>query len=155
MIDVSMGNRTAAEGVRRAMSIATAQRRESSILKGKRIVTCEDEAMTQLAMGRALRLAGGHVVGMAVTGEQAVDITLRERPDIVLMDILLPGIDGIEAARQIQRVYNPCLIVVSAYSDEDHRALAEEIGAAAYIVKPVTGDELIRALERALHDYES
>src|SRR5438552_3254177 len=59
-------------------------------LEGKRVVICEDEAVTQMQLRRALSRAGLDIVGIATNGKEAVDTTLRERPDIVLMDIRMP-----------------------------------------------------------------
>ncbi len=125
----------------------------SSPLAGKKILTCEDEAITQLALRRTLLHAGLQVVGMAVTGEEAVEMATRERPDFVLMDILLPGIDGFEATRQILQVYRPCVVMVTAYSDQGHRDRAREVGADAYLTKPIGAAQLIAALEQIARDF--
>src|SRR5918911_4546994 len=74
-------------------------------LQGKRAVICEDEAVTQMQLRRALNKAGMAVVGIATNGRDAVEITLRERPDIVLMDIRMPVMDGIAATRIIMDHY--------------------------------------------------
>lgn len=74
-------------------------------LAGMRVVICEDEGITQLQLKRILTLAGLKVVGVAGDGQAGVETVLRERPDLVLMDIKMPVMDGLEAARQIMAAY--------------------------------------------------
>ena len=73
----------------------------SPVLAGKSVVVVEDEGITQMQLRRILRNAGLKVVGSATNGAEGVEVVLRERPDLVLMDIRMPGsFDGLEAARQ-------------------------------------------------------
>src|SRR5689334_15170263 len=75
---------------------------ETPILKGKRVVIVEDEGITQMQLRKILTPAGITVVGAAISGPEGVEIVLREKPDLVLMDIRMPGeYDGLEAARRI------------------------------------------------------
>src|SRR2546423_403173 len=121
----------------------------ASPLDGKRVLVCEDEGVVQMQIGRALSQAGMEVIGGAVNGKEGVDMALAERPDLILMDLNMPVIDGMEAARRIIAGYNPCLVVLSAYGDGDLRKRAKEIGACGYIVKPVTAESLLPQLESA------
>jgi len=122
---------------------------ETISLAGKRVVICEDEGILQMQLQRALTRAGLKIVGTANNGQTGVDIVLRERPDIVLMDIRMPIMDGLEASRRIFAVYSPCLVVLTAYADEHYQQQAKELGASGYIIKPVTTDTLLPQLREA------
>jgi len=124
-----------------------------SILAGKRVVICEDETVIQMQLNRALTRAGLAVVGTAVNGEEAVEVTLRERPDLVLMDILMPVLDGLEATRRILQTYPVCIIVLTAFPVE-HETQALEIGACGYIPKPITRDILLPKVEELYTTYQ-
>ena len=124
-----------------------------SALAGKRAVICEDESVIQMQLSRALTRAGLDVVGSAVTGEEAVEVTLRERPDLVLMDIQMPGMDGLEATRRILQTYAVCIIVLTAFPAE-HEAQARETGACGYILKPITRDMLLPKVEELYAAYQ-
>src|SRR5579872_2781595 len=92
---------------------------DTSLLVGKRVLVCEDEGVIQAQVCRALSQAGLQVIGSALNGKQGVEMALQERPDIVLMDLNLPVIDGMEAARRIMAAYGPCIVIVSSYGDAD------------------------------------
>ena len=117
-------------------------------LEGKRIVICEDEGVTQLQLRRALTRAGLNVIGVAINGRQGLEIALRERPDIILMDIHMPIMDGLEAARRILETYSVCVVMLTAFSDEEYLNKAQAIGASGYILKPVTSDTLLPQLRK-------
>jgi len=119
-------------------------------LQGKRALICEDEGVIQAQLSRALRQAGMDIIGNASDGHAAVEIALRERPDVILMDLNIPVVDGMEAARRILVEYHPCVVMVTAHSDRDFRRRASEIGASGYVVKPVTADSLLPQLVDAL-----
>ena len=126
-----------------------------NVLEGKTLALCEDEGVTVLQMQRVLEREGVRVVAISGDGRESVDAVLRERPDIVIMDINLPNMDGIEATRRILRTYRsyqPCIVLVTAYSDEEHRKAAMEAGASGYIVKPLTGTMLLSELRAAIED---
>jgi AmiR/NasT family two-component response regulator len=119
-------------------------------LTGKRIVICEDEGITVMQLDRALTRAGLIVVGKVGNGQECVEIVLKEKPDIVLMDIVMPGQTGLEAARQIMAQFPTCIVMLTANTDEDHMGQARDLGAAGYISKPITGELLLPALQQAL-----
>ncbi len=123
-------------------------------LDGKRVVICEDEAVTQMQLRRALTRAGMAVVGIATNGREAVETTLREKPDIVLMDIRMPVMDGIAATRQILSRYDVCVVMLTAFSNDDYQDQARAMGACGYIVKPITSDVLLPLIQQALDEFQ-
>jgi DNA-binding NarL/FixJ family response regulator len=87
------------------------------------------------------------VVGEAATGEQAVEVTVRERPDVVLLDLHLPGVDGIEACRRIRQEAPQVRVLVVTMFEEDSSVLAAvRAGAMGYLVKGADQDEILRAV---------
>ena len=124
---------------------------EQDDLTGKRVVICEDEGITVMQLERALTRAGLIVVGKTGNGKDGVALVLQERPDIVLMDIVMPGQDGLESMRQIMAQFSTCVVMLTANSDSDHMEQARKLGAAGYIPKPVTTEHLLPALKQALH----
>ncbi len=122
---------------------------QDPMLKGKRAVIVEDEGMTQMQLRLILRRAGMVVVGAAATGEQGVSICLRERPDVVLMDINMPGkVNGLEASKRILAEYQACIVILTAYTG--FKDEAREIGACGFIVKPVDETTLVPQLRNAV-----
>ena len=122
-----------------------------SSLRGKRVVIVEDEGITQMLLARILARAGMQVAGLATTGERAVELVLRERPDLVLMDINMPGpLNGVEASRRILAEFLVCIVVLTAYHDEDYRTESQAFGAGGYLIKPVNSQSLVPQLEDAI-----
>ena len=103
--------------------------------------------LTGLANGLEER---GYVVYKAATGEEAVALAGTVQPDLVLMDICLPGISGIEAARRIQETANVPVIFLSATDSEEVVRMAIALGSISYLVKPITITQLVPAVENAL-----
>ena len=126
-------------------------------LKGKTVVICEDEGNMLMFLARILKQAGMKVVGCATDGRDGIGEVLRERPHIVLMDIQLPNLDGIEAIRRILRTYTtyqPCVIVITAYGDDEHRRAASEAGAKGFLEKPVDKHALLAEIRRVMEAEE-
>ena len=119
-------------------------------LKGLSCVVAEDEGMTQLQLRRALRMEGVEVVGLACNGEEAVKLVEQFRPDFILMDIRMPVMDGLEASRLILDIGPFCIILLTAFSDDEYRQEAFDIGAKGYILKPITSETLIPQIKSAL-----
>ena len=118
-------------------------------LTGKRIIIVEDEGITQMQLRRLLTMAGLKVVGFALTGEEGVTVALQERPDIVLMDITMPGkINGIEALRRIRAEFSVCVVMLTAYTEYEEEAQAA--GCCGYIIKPIDSTTLLPQLAQAL-----
>lgn len=118
-------------------------------LAGKGIVIVEDEGLTQIQLQRIAGGAGLKVLGAARNGKLGVDVVLSQQPDIVLMDINMPVMDGLEAARRILESVHTCVILLTAYSDPECRQHAQELKTGGYIVKPVTREALIPQIEDA------
>ncbi len=113
-----------------------------------RIVIAEDHAFVQEGTRRLLeREPDMQVAGVAVDGATAVALTERLRPNVVLMDIAMPGMDGIEATRRI-RASCPDIpvLILSAYDDDQYVFALVEAGAAGYLLKDVSGDQLVDAI---------
>ena len=122
-------------------------------LSGKRAVIVEDEGITQLQLKRILRREGVEVVGIAANGKEAIDIVLTTRPDLILMDINMPIMNGLEAAERILADYSVCVVMLTAYSDEAFVEKALQLGTSGYIVKPITAETLIPQLLAAYQKY--
>lgn len=123
-----------------------------ALLVGKRVVIVEDEGIIQMQLGKCLRRLGLEVVGTANNGLDGVEKSLAARPDIILMDVNLPGnINGLEAARQILSVYHPCLVILTAYSDYIEEA--KRIGTCGYVIKPIDNLTLLHHLKKAYNTF--
>lgn len=108
----------------------------------------------QMQLRRSLKNAGLKVVASAVTGEEGVEAVLRERPDLVLMDIRMPGaIDGLEAAKRILAEYAVCIVMLTAFSDEEYLNKAKALNVGGYVLKPVTTESLLPQLETAMRNF--
>jgi PAS domain S-box-containing protein len=115
-----------------------------------RVLIAEDNGVFGEILGELLEAAGYTIVGRAADGLEAVAMAEAMRPDVVLMDIQMPKIDGIEAA---QRIYESCptpVVVLSAHDAPDLVERASQAGAGAYLVKPVTAGEMERAITIAI-----
>ncbi|MGA0065780.1 MAG: ANTAR domain-containing response regulator [Candidatus Nanopelagicales bacterium] len=112
-----------------------------------RIVVAEDEAVIRMDLVETLREEGYEVVAEASDGVSAVDAIRSRRPDVALVDIAMPALDGIEVTRQVSD--EAAVVVVTAFGQRERIGQAREAGAMAYLVKPVTRDDLIPAIEMA------
>jgi YesN/AraC family two-component response regulator len=125
--------------------------RKSSILSGKRVIIVEDEGLTLMQLHRILTLMEMEVVASATSGPKGVEAALREKPDLVLMDIRMPGeYDGLEAARRILQRQSVCIVMLTAFAERGYREQARQIGTCGYIVKPIDQETLIPQLEAVL-----
>ena len=119
------------------------------------IVLGEDHLITRQGILRLLEDEDGlTVVGEASNGEEAVQLVIELKPDVVILDIAMPKLNGIEATRQI-KVINPRtgVLILSAYDDDEYVFASLKAGAAGYLLKSVSGDELVRAV-KAIHNGE-
>lgn len=117
-----------------------------------RILICDDQAITREGLAMLLNLERDiEVVGMAEDGAQAVELTLRLAPDLVLMDLKMPGVNGVEATRQL-RTWAPQtkILVLTTYDDDEWVREAIRAGAAGYLLKDTSREELIKAVRGTL-----
>lgn len=115
-----------------------------------RIVIAEDEAIIRLDLKESLEDEGYEVVGETGRGDEAVTLVRDLGPDVVILDIKMPGKDGIEAAREINQDRLAAVLLLTAFSQRDLIKQAAEAGALAYLVKPFQRSELVPAIELAL-----
>jgi response regulator NasT len=116
----------------------------------RRVVVAEDEALIRLDLVEMLRDAGFDVVGEAGDGAKAVALATELVPDLVVLDVKMPVLDGLSAAEQIGRAgIAPCLML-TAFSQAELVQRARDAGAMAYLVKPFTAADLVPAIEVAL-----
>ncbi len=117
-------------------------------MKNINVLIAEDIGVTAMGLKLKLERMGYNVVGTAASGEEAVALAEENGPDVVLMDIKLKGMDGIEAAKQIIKSLRIPIIFTSAFSDEKTRERIDKLGACEFIDKPYTGEELENALNK-------
>ncbi len=118
-----------------------------------RVLIAEDEALTRTILRARLEKLGHQVVAEAENGVQAVEAARAHKPDAIIMDIRMPEMDGIEAARQIVGE-TPCAILfLTAFNDEALVEQAGEAGALAYLMKPFRKEDLAPALEVAVRRF--
>ena len=115
-----------------------------------RIVIAEDEAIIRLDLKESLEDEGYLVVGETARGDEAVELVRTLEPDVVILDIKMPGMDGIEAAREINADRLAAVLLLTAFSQRDLIQQASAAGALAYLVKPFQRSELVPAIELAL-----
>ncbi|MGG5257290.1 ANTAR domain-containing response regulator [Phycicoccus avicenniae] len=116
----------------------------------KRVLVAEDEAIIRLDLTEMLREAGYDVVGQAGDGEQAVELTRSLRPDIVIMDVKMPVMDGLSAAEAIGSERLAPVVMLTAFSQTELVERARDAGVMAYVVKPFTASDVTPALDIAL-----
>jgi DNA-binding NarL/FixJ family response regulator len=116
-----------------------------------RVLIVDDHNMVRMGLKAYFStLADIQVVGEAATGEEAVRLVGELVPDVVLMDLIMPGMDGVEATRQVRRVSpRSQVIVVTSYHEDEHIFPAIRAGALSYVLKDIDPDELAEAIRRA------
>ena len=122
--------------------------------KSLRIVIADNESLIRLDIREMLEDAGHEVVGEAVNGRRAVELTRQHRPDLVLMDIKMPEMDGITAAGKIYANKIAPVILLTAFSQPDIVDKAKDSGVLGYLVKPVQESQLFPAIEIALSRWQ-
>ncbi|HLM18852.1 MAG TPA: response regulator [Acidimicrobiia bacterium] len=115
-----------------------------------RVVIAEDEAIIRLDLKELLQEDGYDVVGETGRGDEAVELVRDLRPDLVILDIKMPGLDGLSAARAIAGERLAAVLMVTAFSQRELVEQARDAGALAYLVKPFQKSDLIPAIEVAL-----
>ncbi len=115
-----------------------------------RVVIAEDEAIIRLDLKETLEEEGYIVVGETGRGDKAVELVRELRPDLAILDIKMPGMDGLEAARHISKDRICGVLVLTAFSQREVIEEARDAGALAYLVKPFQKSDLIPAIEVAI-----
>ncbi len=115
-----------------------------------RVVIAEDEAIIRLDLRETLQEEGYEVVGETGRGDEAVELVKQLEPDLAILDVKMPGMDGLSAAREISGEKKSAVLILTAFSQRDLIEQARDAGALAYLVKPFQRSELIPAVEIAL-----
>ena len=119
-----------------------------------RILIAEDETIIRLDVRTLLEKAGHEVVAEARDGQEAVALAEEHDPELIVMDVRMPHLDGIEAARQITDRKPVPIVMLTAYAEQDLVTRASEAGAFAYLVKPFREVDLLPALDTARARFE-
>lgn len=116
----------------------------------RRVVVAEDEALIRLDIVESLQDAGYDIVGQAANGDEAVEQARTKKPDIVIMDVKMPGCDGITAAEIITKEGIAPVVMLTAFSQQSLVREAADAGAMAYVVKPFVPEKLFPSIEVAI-----
>jgi response regulator NasT len=119
-----------------------------------RVVIAEDEAIIRLDLKEILEEEGYEVVGETGRGDEAVELVRQHHPDLAILDIKMPGMDGLTAAKAITGERLAAVLILTAFSQRDLIDQARDAGALAYMVKPFQKSELLPAIEIALGRYQ-
>jgi response regulator NasT len=131
----------------------SAEPTSSGTKPARRAVVAEDEALIRMDVVETLREAGFEVVGEAGNGEEAVALATEHKPDVVVMDVKMPVLDGISAAEQIVKAHLAPVVMLTAFSQTELVERARDAGAMAYVVKPFSPADLLPAVEIAISRY--
>lgn len=119
----------------------------------RRVVIAEDEVLIRLDLKEMLQEEGYQVVAEAGDGERAVALVEEHHPDLVILDVKMPVLDGISAAERIAARRGAPVLILTAFSQRDLVERARDAGAMAYLVKPFSKSDLVPAIELAIHRY--
>ena len=122
--------------------------------KPVRVVIAEDEAIIRLDLKEILEEEGYDVVGETGRGDHAIELVRDLQPELAILDIKMPGMDGLTAARTIAGDRLAAVLILTAFSQHDLVEQAREAGALAYLVKPFQKSDLLPAIEMALGRFE-
>ena len=114
------------------------------------VVVAEDEAIIRMDLVEVLRDEGYDVVADCGRGDDAVRLVVEHRPDLALLDIKMPGLSGIDAAREITAATDTAVVMLTAFSQRELIHEASDAGAMAYLVKPYQREDLVPAVELAI-----
>ncbi len=121
---------------------------------GARVVIAEDEALIRLDLRETLEEEGYQVVAETSRGDEVVGLVREHRPDLAILDIKMPGGDGLSAAAEITADRLAAVLVLTAFSQRELIDRAREAGALAYLVKPFQRNDLVPAMELAIGRFE-
>ncbi|WP_174727141.1 response regulator [Mesobacillus harenae] len=121
----------------------------------KRVMVVEDESLVRLDVTLMLEDAGYEVVAQAGDGEKAVEQAFLLKPDLIIMDIKMPKLNGLKASEIISKRMNTPILILTAYSQREYIDKAKQANIMGYLVKPITEANLIPAVEIALRQAEN
>ena len=121
---------------------------ETSVKKAVRILVAEDEALIRMDLVEMLQEAGYEVIAQATNGEEAIALALEHQPDLAILDVKMPVLDGISAAEKI--IATAPVLMLTAFSQRELIDRARDAGVMAYVVKPFTIGDLVPAIEIAI-----
>jgi len=127
-----------------------AEAQSEATRKAPRVLVAEDEALIRLDLVEMLREEGYDVAGEAADGEEAIKLATELDPDLVILDVKMPKVDGIEAAQHIAGNRIAPVVILTAFSQRDLVERARDAGAMAYLVKPFAKRDLVPAIELAM-----
>jgi AmiR/NasT family two-component response regulator len=123
-------------------------------VKSLRVLIADDEAIIRLGLRTVLEEMGHRVVGMATDGPSAVRLAAKEKPDLAILDIKMPDMDGLEVAEAITTKRRIPILMLTAYSDRGLVERASKLAVLAYLVKPIKEADLGLAIELAMARFE-
>ncbi|MDT7785259.1 MAG: two-component system, response regulator PdtaR [Pseudonocardiales bacterium] len=132
------------------MTQQAAEAQTEATRKAPRVLVAEDEALIRLDLVEMLREEGYDVAGEAADGEEAIKLASELNPDLVILDVKMPKVDGIEAAQHIAGNRIAPVVILTAFSQRDLVERARDAGAMAYLVKPFAKRDLVPAIELAI-----
>ena len=115
----------------------------------------DDESLIRMDLRDIIESCGHEVVAEGTNGVEALELCKKHKPDIILMDVKMPELDGIEAARQIGFHHEAPVVLLTSYSQQDLIDKARDSGVYGYLIKPVREEQLVPSLEMALGRYKS
>jgi response regulator NasT len=118
------------------------------------VVIAEDEAIIRLDLKETLEEEGYEVVAETGRGDEAVELVKEHQPDVAILDIKMPGLDGLAAAREIAGERRAAVLILTAFSQRDLIERARDAGALAYLVKPFQKADLLPAMELAIGRFQ-
>jgi response regulator NasT len=127
-----------------------APRQGAPAVAARNVVIAEDEALIRMDLAEMLTEEGYDVVGQAGDGARAVELAEELRPDLVILDVKMPVLDGIAAAERIAGQRIAPVVILTAFSQRDLVERARDAGAMAYLVKPFSKEDLVPAIEMAV-----
>jgi response regulator receiver domain protein len=120
-----------------------------------RVLIVDDESLIRMDLRDIIESCGHEVVAEGTNGVEALALCKKHKPDIILMDVKMPELDGIEAARQIGFHHEAPVVLLTSYSQQDLIDKARDSGVYGYLIKPVREEQLVPSLEMALGRYKS
>jgi AmiR/NasT family two-component response regulator len=124
------------------------------VVTGRRVVIAEDEALIRMDLREMLEEEGYVVLAEAADGEEAVALVTDHRPDVAILDVKMPRLDGISAAERIAAARIAPVVMLTAFSQRELVERARDAGAMAYLVKPFSKADLVPAIEMAMARYD-